>query len=320
MKPGLHFFVHIPKTAGTSFRLAAEREFCRERVVYDYGPQSPVTSDCIQRHLYGEGEEDKSALYAHCFRQGVKLIAGHRPATRFLEGVGVANIITFVREPLARVFSQYLHFKRHHGFEGTFHEFFSEPARQNAQAKMLRGISPRALGFVGITEHYRQSLCMINDLYGWRLRRRHANRSGFLAPGPNGVPKEERALFYEANTDDVALYREARWLFEIRHALAAQSQPFAHVGLDATEGGRILGWAWWAEPIDEPVRVEICINDVPAITVTADGAHKRWGRKGAPHEGRVAFAADVEIRPGDRITGRIAQTGQPLGAEAVIAA
>lgn len=320
MKPGLHFFVHIPKTAGTSFRLAAEREFCRERVVYDYGPQSPVTSDCIQQHLYGEGEKDKSALYAHCRRHGVKLIAGHRPAMRFLEGVGVTNIITFVREPLARVFSQYLHFKRHQGFEGSFHKFFSEPTRQNAQSKMLRGIHPHALGFLGITEHYGESLRMINDLNGWHLRRRRANRSGFLAPGPNGVSQEERALFYEVNDDDVALYREASWLFDIRRALAAQSQPFAHVGLDAPEGGKILGWAWWAEPIGESVRVEIQVNDAPEITVTANRPHKQWGRKGAPDEGRVAFAADVDTRPGDRITCRIAQTGQPLGAELVIAA
>ena len=320
MKSSLHFFVHIPKTAGTSFRLAAEREFCRERVVYDYGPQSPVTSDCIQQHLYGEGEEDKSALYAHCLRQGVKLIAGHRPVTRFLEGVGVANIITFVREPLARVFSQYLHFKRHHGFEGTFHEFFSEPARQNAQAKMLLGVPPQALGFVGITEHYRQSLRMINSLYGWRLGRKHANRSGFFAPGPNGVAEEEQALFYEVNNDDVALYREMCWLFDIRRALAAQSQPFAHAQMKVVDGGQILGWAWWAEPVDEPVRIEVCVNGVSAMTVTADGPHEGWGSSGAPEHGRVAFAANLGARPGDRINCRVAQTGQPVGPELAITA
>lgn len=320
MNPGMHFFVHIPKTAGTSFRLAAEREFCRHRVVYDYGPHSPVTSPCTQQYLYRDGPEDKAGFYGICRSQGVKLIAGHRPATRFLDGVGVAKIITFVREPLARVFSQYLHFKRHHGFEGSFHEFFSEPTRQNAQSKMLRGIHPHALGFIGITEHYGESLRMINDLNGWRLRRKRANRSGFLAPGPNSLPQEERALFYEVNDEDVALYRETSWLFHSRRALAAQGRPFAHAGLDAAEGGMILGWAWWAEPIDEPVRVEICVNDAPEITVTADRPHKHWRRKGAPNQGHVAFVADVEVRPGDRITCRIAQTGQPLGAEPIIAA
>ena len=198
----MHFFVHIPKTAGTSFRLAAEREFSPQRVVYDYGAQSPVTSPCIQQYLYGEGDQDKAALYAHCREHGVKLFAGHRPATRFLDGVGVGNIITFVREPLERVFSQYLHFKRHQGFEGSFREFFSVPSRRNGQANMLRGIPLRALGFVGITERYRQSLRMINQRYGWRLRHKRANRSGFFTPGPDSVSQVDRQNFYELNSDD----------------------------------------------------------------------------------------------------------------------
>ena len=315
----MYFFVHIPKTAGTSFRLAAERQFSPERVVYDYGPQSPVTSACIQRHLYGEGERDEAAFYEHCRDHGIKLIAGHRPATRYLGGVAVGNIITFVREPLARAFSQYLHFKRHQGFEGSFREFFSVPARQNAQAHMLRGVSLRALGFLGITEEYRQSLPMINYRYGWRLRHKRANRSGFFEPGPDSISQADRALFYELNSDDVALYREACWLFDIRRRLAAQGRPFAHAAIELVEGKRLRGWAWWAEPAEEPARIEICVNDAPAKTVAADRELKRWAKAGAPSQGRVGFVAGISARPGDRIICRIAQTGQPIVPEPTIA-
>ena len=316
----MHFFVHIPKTAGTSFRLAAEREFSPERVVYDYGAQSPVTSPCIQQYLYGEGDQDKAALYAHCREHGVILLAGHRPATRFLDGVGVGNIITFVREPLERVFSQYLHFKRHQGFEGSFREFFSVKSRRNGQAKMLHGIPLRALGFVGLTERYRQSLRMVNQRYGWRLRHKRANRSGFFTPGPDSVSQADRKKFYELNSDDVALYREACWLFDIRRRLAAEGQPFAHAAMNMTDDGKVRGWAWWAEPVEEPPRIEICVNDAPAKTAAADRELKRWTKAGAPGQGRVGFAAGIDAHPGDRITCRIAQTGQPLIPEPAIAA
>ena len=316
----MHFFVHIPKTAGTSFRLAVERHFSPEQVVYDYGPQSPVTSPGIQQHLYGEGDQDKAAFYEHCREHGIKLIAGHRPATRYLDGVAVPNIITFVREPLARVFSQYLHFKRHQGFEGSFRDFFSVPTRQNAQAHMLRGISPRALGFVGITEQYRQSLRMINRHYGWRLRHKRANRSGFFEPGPDSVSQADRALFHELNSDDFLLYREACWLFDIRRRLAAQGHPFAHAAMELVDGKQVRGWAWWAEPAEEPPRIEICVNETLVKTVAADRELKGWVKAGAPSQGRVGFVAGIDARPGDRITCRIAQTSQPLIPEPAIAA
>lgn len=315
MNSKVHFFVHIPKTAGTSFRLAAERYFASERVVYDYGPQSPVTSPCIQQFLYGEDEPDKEALYAHCREHGIKLVAGHRPATRFLDGVGVANIITFLREPLERVFSQYLHFKRHQGFKGNFREFFSVPSWQNGQARMLRGIHLRALGFVGITEQYQHSLCMINQRYGWRLRRKRANRSGFFSPGPDSVSQADRQEFYKLNSRDVALYREACWLFDIRRGLAAEVKPFAHAAMNLSEGGKINGWAWWAKPREEPVEIEISVNDELAKTVTADKPRKRWANLGAPAEGQVGFGAKIPLKPDDQVACRIKQTGQPINSK-----
>ncbi len=48
------FFVHIPKTAGTSFRLGAESYFGRERIVYDYGKGSPASTPVVVDTLYAE--------------------------------------------------------------------------------------------------------------------------------------------------------------------------------------------------------------------------------------------------------------------------
>jgi len=37
-------FIHIPKTAGTSFRVAAEKYFGEDNTFYDYSAKSPETS------------------------------------------------------------------------------------------------------------------------------------------------------------------------------------------------------------------------------------------------------------------------------------
>ena len=316
----MNFFVHIPKTAGTSFRVAAERQFSKKRVVFDYGEHSPVTSQSALDYLYVPEKPDMEGFLKYCRQQHVQLIAGHKPATRFLPSVRIGNVITFVREPLQRAFSGYLHFRRDGRFTGTFREYFSDPSQTNTLERMLGKVSLRAMGFVGLTEHYDESLRMINQRYGWRIRKKRVNRSRFFDPGPEKISAEDRAAFRELNAADYALYREADWWFGIRRELAQRGEPFAHAQVDSVEDGKIRGWAWWAEPAEEPPRIEICVNDAPASTAAADRELKRWTKAGAPGQGRVGFAAGIDAHPGDRITCRIAQTGQPLIPEPAIAA
>ena len=45
-------FVHIPKTAGTSFRLGADQYFGEKMVCRDYGPKAPETSEDEQSIYY----------------------------------------------------------------------------------------------------------------------------------------------------------------------------------------------------------------------------------------------------------------------------
>lgn len=75
------FFVHIPKTAGTSFRQGAEKYFSSERIVYDYGANSKVTSPLAKEFLHA----DQPDFWQ--FRQALDnpaMISGHVPITRFV--------------------------------------------------------------------------------------------------------------------------------------------------------------------------------------------------------------------------------------------
>ncbi len=307
----MNFFMHIPKTAGTSFRVAAEHYFGRERIVYDYGAASPVTSSLVQEFLFNARPADKTGFYRECARHEVALLAGHKALARFLDGVGLAGAITFLRDPLERAFSEYLHFCREDRFQGSFRDYFLQ-ARINHQSGMFSGVPPRAVGFVGITERYDDSLRLLNAHFGWRIRKRRVNRARWRDPGPDSISAEECADFYERNAKDVALYRDVCWYLDQRLRMHKQGQPFAHAALESCKDGKVKGWAFWAKPGPGPVIVEVRRNGVAVCRATADRPNRSLGRHGAPENGRVAFAARVSMQPGDEITAVVAPTGQPL--------
>lgn len=307
----MHFFVHIPKTAGTSFRTAAERHFGADKVVYDYGSHSPVTSACIQRFLYAADSEDKPGLYRHWDESSPALVAGHKAVARFVDHVGLPRVLTFLREPLARSFSEYLHYCRDQRHQGSFREFFLKRP-QNQQKRMCSKLPFQSLGFVGITERYDDSLRLLNAHFGWAIRKRRVNRAGWLAPGPDSISAEDRAEFYQRNAEDLALYQNACWLLQQRLDLHRQGLPFVHGEIESCRKGRVRGWAFRAGTDDRPVTIELHRNGAAACHVVADRPHKRLGQAGAPRAGQVAFAAQLPLAPEDRISATVADTGQPL--------
>lgn len=307
----MHFFVHIPKTAGTSFRTAAERFFSSERVAYDYGADSSVTSACIQRFLYAGELEDRHGLYRYWKQSGMALVAGHQSVHRYLDLVGLTRVLTFVREPLERSFSEYLHFRREKRYEGSFRDFF-ERQPVNHQTRMLGKIPMQALGFVGVTERYGDSLKLLNDHFGWRIPQRRVNRARLLDPRPSSISIEDREAFYQQNGGDVALYRSAVAGLDQRLQLCRQGLPFVHGGIDKVESGKISGWAWWAGGCDEPVGIEICSGKQVVQQVLADRPHKAMKRRGAPRDGQVRFTAALGPEVLNHLECRVVQTGQVL--------
>ena len=89
--------IHIPKTAGTSFREAAARFYGRQQGCFDYGPYAEQTHDLVRRFM----------LEAHdpgTFRQrfdagGYRLFSGHVDASRYREAFACSDMVSLVREP-----------------------------------------------------------------------------------------------------------------------------------------------------------------------------------------------------------------------------
>jgi hypothetical protein len=206
----LWLVVHMPKTAGTSFRWALEKYFGASNVIRDYGPHSQVTDEVVRKHLYG-GDESKGpeSLVAEISIEKKKVLIGHFPLQKYADYFDARNIITFVRDPLVRLCSEYLHRAKNETFTGTFSEFLEKPGYQNLQSRFLKGAPDDT--FIGITEQYAETLKCINRAVHWNLaiRKKNVGRRGGGREFAGNLSVHDLDLFYKMNTEDVELYRLA---------------------------------------------------------------------------------------------------------------
>ena len=263
-------FVHIPKTAGTSLRMAAEEKL-GERVLRDYGPNASETSDFIRERRYAEPPIGEARLGQDLEASGCRILAGH---VRYADYAGVFapdRVVTFVREPIARVVSEYHHHRRNRGLEMSLLEFARRPTNRNRQARMLVGAPLASLACVGISERYGESLELLARRTGVRLPELRANRNpdreGALSPA-YPLTKEERDELARLNEKDVELYAEALRLFDASLSGAAQAQPAA-----AASSGMTIEDALYARPARS--------RSFREVIAGAEADEAFWGRSGS---------------------------------------
>jgi hypothetical protein len=170
--------VHIPKTAGKSFKRSLEEEF-GNALIYDYcdNPVRMRGRDIIKRAV---------GLVYPKINSSTKIIHGHMNPDKYINYKYIQNklFVTFLRDPIATLESYYFYTREKQSFQHPIHrkiasitltEFLKSEFAINYYAKYIGGGGIARFDFVGITENYQASIDLFNVRYGTNLQCYHEN-------------------------------------------------------------------------------------------------------------------------------------------------
>jgi len=279
-------FIHIPKTAGTSFRVAAEKYFGEDNTFYDYSAKASETSPEILENVYKKN--DLYSLYRSLEQRFQSFLSGHFSANKYAPLYDVLNIVTFVREPVRQVLSHYNHFKNNYGYDKGLLEFAKEERFRNVQSRNLQTIDVRLYGFVGLTEEYNKSIDLFNTLYDTALPHMHMNEKSSNSLSINDMKEKDIEMIKKLNMQDIELYNTVKRQFKIRKQLFKQKLPFTYGFIQKTDKKRIVGLAFQRDN-DNPIEIDIYAGKTYLKTVQANKLRPGMVAKNLPRKGYVGF-------------------------------
>lgn len=291
------FFIHIPKTAGTSLRVALEKSLGTAAICADYGDGNPQTAKAIQDCMFN-GIADPYQLVLQQPRS--RVLTGHVPVTKYAPLFAVQDIFTLVREPTARVISEYFHFQRHFDFHGSLSDFAKQKRKQNSLSRYLHKVPWQALGYVGTSERYAQALDSLNQLYQLNLVAEVLNAK----PAAQNVEisAQEITLLQELNRSDLRLYETITQALDWRHHCQQADLPYTHGAAAIAKNKQVLqGFAFYSATHprgNEPVELTLSgLNRSQDVAVTqhliANLHHQKMTALRAPRCGYVGFRVDI---------------------------
>ncbi len=212
--------VHIPKTAGVSFRNIIKEHFGPGYAQYYWEytdawgrthPDVPPGASCLHGHFVADQ------------------LAGRFPG---------ANLVAWVRDPVERVASSYYHRLRDpdprnwisrqvHAEKLDLVEFAEIPETQNEMAHFMGRMRPWDFDFIGIAEHFDESLARFCRQFGLPPQRsRRDNCNPEQACARYGIPEDQREKIQRLNEGDAEIYAAC---LEIFYAISVQNQ-LRHAG------------------------------------------------------------------------------------------
>jgi hypothetical protein len=253
-------FLHIPKTAGLTFRHIMNREYGLDRVAY---AEERIDTDRVRESLasiQGPGAlpERRSGVEPNAAAIEAWSALGARTQARVSAIIGhfwfglhehidrPARYLTFLRDPVDRVVSLHA-FAVRYGLRADLRQYVEDGRDaqiDNGQTRRLCGRLPERdirfdpcdadvlaramqhlhrLTVVGLTERFDESVLLAARTLGWRFPAHDVHNVTRRRPRLDEIPADVRARIEEHNRFDAALYEEGRRMFEER--LAAADPP-----------------------------------------------------------------------------------------------
>jgi hypothetical protein len=210
--------VHLPKTAGTSFRHSLADHY-GEKMLLRYG-ERPLGLPEFERHkLVTEAAINLSGIDY----QNIECIHGHFLPFQYLLLQSNKNLtfVTWMRNPVDRLISNYYHIKNYHKqYSSSFQYRVIEenwPLEQYCLSEEMRNIYAQFLWafplenfeFIGITEYYEKDFIFFREHY---LTKEIPVRKLNVNPDKKAnyrISKPLRKKIEAYNAEDMALYERA---------------------------------------------------------------------------------------------------------------
>jgi hypothetical protein len=277
------FFVHVPKTAGSSFRGAFENN----AVTYkDYGNNPNSTTELVQKNIYNT--KDFYALKS-CFEQhNYAWITGHVNLAKYINFVPVTHTISFVRDPLEQVLSHFNHYVKYLGFTGDLDAFLDKPFANNVQSKLLEFMPLNLLGCLGITEHYNDSLALINDQFTLTLPRIKVNVNNTKQLTSKLLNDVVKHKIIKNNQRDIDMYAQAEFLHLQRFRLFQENKPWTYGTATINAKNILTGCAYFSNSSDA-VTLIIQKNDNDIAEIEAKNFYPNYVKANFPRDRYIGF-------------------------------
>ena len=222
--------VHIPKTAGTSFRKTLTEVYGEKAVLrVDLPPKSQ------------KDPEDPFAPLQKRLKPGVRVLHGHFNAVelrRVYSNIPEdAKMITWVRDPVNRVISNYYYLRQRIREEidqntslnvgvtnrmvKTLMEYAIQDVARDRMAKFLAGTELDDFDFVGVQENYTEDLRRLALVMDWNSYTEYFHN--VTEDKYSDIPEETRAEIRALNPLDWEIYQQALALSASRKATGERS-------------------------------------------------------------------------------------------------
>jgi len=308
------FFVHIPKTAGTSFKRAAQDYFGKEGIVRNYGLKSIETTPWVKDVVLLD--KNIPMLYRRLKQEGIGLYTGHLVSLPTANVFPIKDIVTFMRQPMAQVLSHYHHYARWYDYGKSIEDFIKNPGFKNLQTRYLKGMPLQLIGFVGLTEKYTESVKLYNSFMGFNLEVREDNINSHHSADEISI--ELSSLIAEHNKEDNRLYDLAASLLDDRLKLVNSGKEWCFSFIDNLDEKAVTGVAY-VQSSDKPVSLVIKNNDLAIGRCVANGSRSGLVQFGVPNNGFIGFSFSLPENINSKdISVEVELTGQVLQRKFII--
>lgn len=305
-----YLFVHIPKTAGTSFRDSLNEIF-GDGLYCDYGPDE-TTSAAVVDYIHKRQEFPEFGAFLAEQNKPI-CVSGHYPIKKYGPFFYVRNIMLFLRDPIQRAVSQYEHMRRVDGLNESFESFCAKPAHVNLQTRNIGRASFRLIGFIGLQEYYRESLQLLSSQNGLRIKESFLNINEQRASVKYQLDSEMLALLEKNNEKDLALYQSVKTMFLQRYELFAAGKPYVHGLVTSQNSNKVTGWAI-NQNSELPIELTVYVDELNVGSLIANSYRHDLREWNVGRQGYVGFEFSFKkpLSPESKVECVVAETGQSL--------